>query len=198
MHYDWRHDVNDLTDDEEIRALGWDCEAVDTAFYMAADTIAADEGGDVYEAMENIICLWYISDGSKLSRYLDAWHELHGRDTWDAVRDYTECWLGFLFVTGLNYDLMDRDLLGDYYEPGATSRIFGRFVEAMEGVGAVYMPRYMNLDMGARERHVIEHLRDVKCLQAADGGKAVVKFVGDDGSGFDTAYDPKKSRWFLC
>ena len=198
MHYKWRHDIEDLTDDDKVRALGWSREAVDMAFYMAAETIAADEGGDVYEEMENIICLWYVSDGSKLSRYLDAWHELHGRDTWDAVRDYTEYGRGFIFVTGLGYDIMGHDLLGNYYEPGATSRVFGRFVEAMEGVGAAYMPRYMDLNMGARERHTIEHLRDVKCLQGVDGGKAVVKFVGDDGSGFDAAYDPEESRWALC
>ena len=198
MHYNWRHDIDDLTDDEEVMTLGWNREAVDAAFYLAADTIAADEGGDVYEAMENIICLWYVSDGSKLSRYLDAWHELHGRDTWDAVRDYTEYGRGFIFVTGLGYDIMGSDLLGDYYGPGVTTSRFDNFVEAMEGVGAAYMPRYMDLDMGARERHVIEHLSDVKCLQGVDGGKAVVKFVGDDGSGFDAAYDPEESRWALC
>lgn len=200
MSYCWKHDIDDVTDDEDVKRLGWDLEDVDNAFYLAGKTIAEYDGeGDPLEKAADIIGLYYVSDGSKLSGYLDMWHELHGRDVWDAVRDYTDYKRGFLFVTGTNYDVFSRDLLGGYHDSvRPTKGVFDEFVEAMEAAGIARGPRCMDLPLGNRERRVIDRLRGVECLQTVRDGKAVVEFEGDDGSGFSAAYDPEARSWSIC
>ena len=197
--YNWMDDIYDMTDLEEIECWGWEHDDTDEAFYAAGETIAREEGGDAGTAAADVINLWFISDRSKLSHYLDMWHELHGTDTMDIVRDYTDFRHGFLFVTGCNYDIMSHDLLGRYYDTiRATKSVFSRFVDAMEAIGSSSLPRYMRLPLAAREKAVIDNLRDVKCLQSVDTGHAVVQFIAENGSDFCASYDPKARSWTIC
>ena len=102
MLYNWRNDVYDVTDNDDTKTLNWDSEAVDSAFYAAGETIAAQDGSDPLDEASSIIGLWYIADRSKLAQCLDLWFELHDDTREGKVRDYTPYAGGFLFVTGAN------------------------------------------------------------------------------------------------
>lgn len=128
--WNWTESIHALHDEDEARIAGFSREDVDEAYWRSAERIAAEEGCDPCDAMDGIICLWFVAEESLLHYALERWHEERGTSLEEAVRDYVEVDepAGFTFVTGCGYAIWSADLLGGKAD-GLAQREFEDFLD---------------------------------------------------------------------
>ena len=141
--YNWKDDIIDISDTDDL----------DLVYNIADNIVTQDKYGDfegrdhdeaVNEEMSNFINIFKINKSSRLYKLLLDWYGSKEKLD-DNVRDIYETNDSIYFITGCNYAIYDKDLLGGDGD-GTTQRKFDDFVDGKlnesetlkEGAGAGY------------------------------------------------------------